>query len=262
MLSTIKAIILGIIQGLTEFLPVSSSGHLVLFRGLLDFQAGLLTFEILLHLATALSVIIVFWSDIKGLFRFRDPVQRRFLLLLTASVIPTGIMGVLFEDYVESLFSSPFLVGLMLLITGLILFLSARLYKGNKNITDISFLDAVLIGIGQGIAIIPGISRSGMTIVTALARRMDRELAAKYSFILSLPVILGAGILRSKDLIRMGNGVNLAPMFIGALAALLVGYFAIKFLTKQIAKGRLHYFSYYCWSVGLIVIFQHLFSNN
>lgn len=262
MLSTIKAIILGMIQGLTEFLPVSSSGHLVLFRGLLDFQEGLLTFEILLHLATALSVIIVFWSDIKSLFKFREPSQRRFLLLLVASVVPTAVMGILFEDYVESLFSSPFLVGLMLIVTGFILFSSSRFYKGNKDITNISFFDAVLIGIGQGIAIIPGVSRSGMTIVTALSRRMDRELAAKYSFILSLPVILGAGVLRGRDLIRMGNSVNLAPMFTGALVALIVGYYAIKFLTKLIAKGRLHYFSFYCWSIGLIVILQHLFTNN
>lgn len=256
-LSTLKAILLGAIQGLTEFLPVSSSGHLVLFRNILNFHDGLLTFEVLLHFGTALAVIIVFWQDIKKLFNFKDPQQRHFLMLLIVGTIPAGLMGIFLEDYIESLFSSTALVGLMLIVTGLILFFSSKFYKGDKGITDIRFVDALIIGIAQGIAIIPGISRSGMTIVAALSRRINRELAAKYSFILSLPVILGAGVYRSRLLFSSTTAGNFLPLLLGTLAALTVGYFAIKILNKLIIQGRLHYFSYYCWFVGLVVILRH-----
>lgn len=255
-----EAIILGIVQGLTEFLPVSSSGHLVLFRGFLDSYYGLLTFEVFVHIGTALAVLIVFWRDVLKLLLFKDPQYRHFALMLVMAMIPTAIMGIWFEGWIEALFASSLLVGFALLFTGVLLYLSNIIQQGVNTITHIRTLDAIIIGFAQGLAIVPGISRSGSTIVGALSRGLNREDAARFSFVLSIPTILGAGLYHSRTLIHGSwDAIAWSSLLAGTLAAFVAGYVAIKVLLRILQQGKLHYFSYYCWIVGIYVILRHIF---
>ncbi|MBM4235989.1 MAG: undecaprenyl-diphosphate phosphatase [Firmicutes bacterium] len=257
------AALLGLIQGLTEFLPVSSSGHLVLFQDLLGLNEPGVTLEVLLHFGTLLAVFFVFGKDFIALFKFfRDEYQRHFLILLILGVLVTGILGLLFEPYIELLFSSTLVVGFMLLITGLINTLIKIIPHGQKNIADMKLLDALLIGLWQAFAIIPGISRSGTTILTALWRGLDRDAAVRFSFMLSAPVIFGATLIEARELITTGlERVMLFNYLTGTFVALVSGVFAIKFLVRILSGNKFHYFAYYCWVIGLIVIIFSLINN-
>jgi len=264
----IKAIILGIIQGLTEFLPVSSSGHLVIFQKFMNVKTDMF-FDVMLHVGTLISVFIVYWDDIlkmfieffsmitdavRGKFTLKNP-YRRFVLMVIIGCIPTGLMGIFLNDFFESLFNGFTFIGYTLLITGVILWLGQRLGNGRKNMSKISVIDALVVGIFQGIAITPGISRSGSTIVGGLLRGFDRELATKFSFIISIPTILGAALLEGKDVIKAGTFmVNPMLTLSGMIAAAISGIFAIKIMIKTLNNGKLHYFSYYCWSLGLFIL--------
>ena len=254
----IKAIIVGILQGLTEFLPVSSSGHIELGQAILglNFKEQEDQFSIILHLGTALSTIVVFRTEIlellKGIFQFKWNESTSFAVKIILSMIPAVIIGVLFEDWLETLFSGQvLLVGCMLLITGLLLFLADKATHTDKSV---GFLHSIIIGIAQLIAILPGISRSGATIGTSVLLGIDRAKAAKFSFLMVLPLIFGK---ISKDLISgdftYSNGSGL-PFFVGFLAAFITGIFACRWMIQIVKNSQLKYFAYYCFVVGTIGI--------
>lgn len=259
MTELINAIILGIIQGLTEFLPVSSSGHIELGQAILgvNYGANEEKFSVILHLATALSTIVVFRKDIldilKGLFQFQYNEETKFSLKIILSMIPAGLVGILFDEYIEEFFKGNILlVGLMLLITGALLFLAD---KAKNTIKDVNFPNALIIGIAQMIAILPGISRSGSTISTSVLLGIDREKAARFSFLMVVPLILGKV---AKDILDgetiMGTGSDAIPFIVGFFAAFFTGIVACVWMISLVKKSKLVYFSIYCFVVGLIAI--------
>lgn len=259
-----EALILGIIQGLTEFLPVSSSGHLELGKVLLGDESlpeESLLFTVVVHAATALSTIVVFRKDIleilKGLFQFKWNEQSQFSVKIIISMVPAAIIGVLFNDQIEALFNRQILlVGAMLVLTGLLLFLADRAKRTEKTV---GFGHALIIGISQAIAILPGISRSGATISTSVLLGIDREKAARFSFLMVVPLILGK---IAKDLLD-GNIsselTNLMPLAIGFAAAFISGLIACTWMISLVKKSQLRYFSYYCFVIGFGAILATLF---
>ena len=273
-MTLIQAIILGIFQGITEFLPISSSGHLVILQHFFGITEGNLFFTEMLHFGTLISIFIVYFNDIINIiveffkmigdgiknkkFRIKNGYQKLGLLIIVGS-IPTAIIGILFEDFFENLYSSSLLpIGIAFMITGLFLWIANKKPYENKNVKRMSFLDSIIIGIFQGIAIIPGISRSGSTIVAGLLRGLDRGLATEFSFLLALPAIFGAGLLGVVDVVKTGSEIAFTtPLLVGVLLSTVVGVFAIKFLISILKKDKLYYFSYYLWIVGLITIVSH-----
>jgi undecaprenyl-diphosphatase len=254
-LTVIQALILGAVQGLTEFLPVSSSGHLVIFQHLLGLQNTPLAFDVLVHMGTLLAVFVAFWTDIAALLR--KP-WSRLTLLIVVGCIPAALVGILLEPVFEESFKSLLVVGIGLLITGVILMVSEKLAlvkPGFKEIEETSYKDVLFVGLLQAIAIVPGISRSGSTISAGLLAGMERPFAARFSFLLSIPVILGAGILELKDL---GNGamgaISSAAIVAGLLSAALFGYIAIKVVMRLVNQGRLSVFSWYVWALGIFTL--------
>lgn len=247
----LSAFILGIVQGLTEFLPVSSSGHLAILQYFFGVEENALTFDIFLHLATLVAVIICFRKDIWALIR--HPLQR-FTLLIIVACIPAGLAGVFFNDFVAGLFHSVWVPTLALLITAAILFISDRL-RGHKAVQEITIPMALLIGVFQMVALVPGISRSGSTIFAALLVGLARSEAAKFSFILSIPVILGAFLLDTVDVVQETGGFPFDLTFaIGGLAAIIAGIFAIKLVINLLNRGRFVYFSIYCVCLSILVM--------
>ncbi len=256
----IEALLLGLLQGLTEFLPVSSSGHLELGGVLFDLQdpESFFTFNIFVHGATFASVGVVFFNDMKSLvanlFKFKWNAETRFALLLLVSAVPVGIVGVLFEKQIESLFSGRIvLVGFMLLITATLLFLTKLVKKGNN---DITLGRAILIGLAQTVAVLPGISRSGATISTALLLGVDRQKAIRFSFLMVLIPIFGANFLK---LTRMSgefsaSATGIVPLVIGVVAAFVAGLVACKWMLDIVRKGNIAYFSIYCLAIGMAAI--------
>lgn len=255
----LEGLILGLLQGLTEFLPVSSSGHLELGKALFGVDAeNSILFTIVVHGATVLSTIVVFrkdlWVLIKGLFKFQWNDETKYVLKIFISIIPVIIVGFLFKDFVEKFFSggNVTFVGFMLLITGTLLAFTYLKKSGNR---DITYFDSLIIGISQAIAVIPGISRSGSTIATGLLLGNKRELIAKFSFIMVLIPIAGENFLKVyKGEITGAGGVNTAALLAGFLAAFFSGLFACKWMIGLVKKGRLIYFSIYCFIIGIIAI--------
>ncbi|MDH3976000.1 MAG: undecaprenyl-diphosphate phosphatase [Deltaproteobacteria bacterium] len=265
-MTIIEALILGLVQGLTEFLPISSSGHLVIAKSIMGGvrEPGIL-FEVLLHLGTLLAVLLFFRKDIIKLVlsltlagNLSDGERkegRKMVLAVIAGTLPTVVIALLFKDIFEALFSSVKIVSLMLLITGLLLFLSDMVRDRKRE--KVSLKDALIIGIVQGAAIIPGISRSGSTIAAGLFMGINGEKAAKFSFLLSIPAILGAVVLHAKDISGLNNG-HMIPYLAGVTAAAVSGFFSIKVLMKVVAGRRLKLFAFYCWTVGIIGLIYNL----
>ncbi len=252
----IDAILLGILQGGTEFLPVSSSGHLVLAQHLLgDFEQQGVLFDVLLHIGTIIAVAIYFWRDLSGLIsslwrRDEASVQQRFMVgLLIAGSVPTAVIGLLFKEFFISLFERPAFVCIMLIITGSLLWVAERLRNREQARKQMSLTDAIVVGTVQGWAIIPGISRSGSTIAVLLLRGVDGETAARFSFLLALPAVFGAALLSLKDLDTVSNLIFF-PYLAGTIASLLTGLLCIHLLMGVIRRRRLHWFAFYCWFVG------------
>jgi len=185
-LNTFQAIFLGLIQGLTEFIPVSSSGHLVIIQHFLEIEENQLLFNVVLHIGTLLPIFIIFWRDIKEMILFKKKKRKEIFYILIA-IIPTGIIGILFEDFFENLFSNSFLTALMLIITGTILYFTEKINSGDKEIKQLKLWQPLLVGIAQGGAIIPGISRSGTTIAASIFQGLNRKEAARFSFLISIP---------------------------------------------------------------------------
>jgi undecaprenyl-diphosphatase len=259
-ITIIQSIFLGIVQGLTEFLPVSSSGHLVFFQSLFGLKEPPIFFDVMLHLGTLLAVVVYFWKDIwtiiKGILSILERKEEnregaKLFLLIILATIPTGLMGIFLKDWFESFFSQARSVGVMLILTGLLLWMTRLAKKEGRPLEKMRWIDSILIGIAQGVAIIPGISRSGSTISTGLFCGLDRELCARFSFLLSIPAILGATILEIK---KMDSGGGLWTTLIGSAIAFGVGILALTLLIKVIKMGKIFNFSYYCWGMGILMI--------
>lgn len=256
-MGTIEGILLGVIQGLTEFLPVSSSGHLVIFQDFFGVTQPGITFEVMVHFGTLLSVIWVFGGDLMRILTqaIHRQQERHFALMLLLCVIPTAFMGFFFSDIFRRFYESTITTGFMLLITGAIIYTLSCLKPGKKRESTMQARDALFIGVMQGLAIIPGISRSGSTITAATWRGLDRETAVKFSFLVSVPVIFGATILELKDMSADGFAGITTGVMLGTVAAFVAGIFAIKFFIHLLQTGRFHYFAYYCWFAGVVTIF-------
>lgn len=265
----LQAIIIGLVQGLTEFLPVSSSAHLIFAQQALGLSDVGLAFDVLLHVGTLLAVVTYFYSDIinmiRGFFlslidlkdgRFMEEMRRdpykKLAWLTIAATIPVGIVGVLFNDLVESLFTGLTVPAFFLLITGCLLYVSQRMNTGRIDLSRITLKEALIMGCGQALAVLPGLSRSGTTIAAGLFSGLDKEFAAKFSFILSIPAILGAGIFQLKDL--SGGSVEIGACIAGFIVAAVSGYLAISFLLNLIREKSLDIFAYYCWIVGAVIL--------
>ncbi len=253
-----EALVLGIVQGLTEFIPVSSSGHLVLLQRLFGIYESSLSFTVFVHFGTLVAVFIVLWKDLIAILK-RPFSKLTFLLFLGAAV--TGTIGIAFSDYFRTVFTSGQWVGISFLLTGAILYWVGGFPNGKKQIPQMSYLDAVFVGLMQAISIFPAISRSGMTISGALIRGLDRTEAARFSFLLSIPVILGANLLEAKDLVGQSTFSNteLLPIIIGTIAAAISGYFAIHYMLRLLSRGSLKVFSFYVFALGFLVLVDQLF---
>lgn len=290
-MNLLQAIFMGLIQGLTEFLPVSSSGHLAIFQQLfgIETDTGVL-FEVLLHLGTLIAVCIVFWKDFKNLFvhgiglvvdvcvngwtfimnkvkkdhrkyrRLITNAYRKFAALIIVTTIPTGVIGLVFSGPIEMASNTLIVPGVCLVITAIVLLLVDGRPNGKKKAKATNYKDAGLIGIAQGIATLPGISRSGSTIAACLFLGLDRSFAVKYSFLASIPAILGANILQLRHLGDSAiTGGLILNYLVGMIVAGVVGFVCVKLMINVVKRAKYEYFAYYCAAVGVIAIFCYFF---
>lgn len=262
-MTTVRALVLGTIQGLTEFLPISSSGHLVVVPWLLKWPTPSVTFDVVLHLGTLTGVVYFFWSDIIQLFKaaflslkkwsFENYLAHLAWLIILAT-LPAAILGALFRSFFESLFSRPLTAAGLLLFTALVLYLSENFSSPTRALEAMNWRDSLTIGLSQVLAIAPGISRSGITIGAGILRGLTRPEATRFSFLISIPIIAGAGLSKIDDLITISTKTSaIVPLIIGFIAAAASGYLAIKYLLKYLRKGRLTVFGHYCLSLAIIV---------
>lgn len=252
----IQSIILGVVQGITEFLPISSSGHLVLFQKLFGVKEPPIFFDTLIHFATLIAVIFYLRKDITTMIKnIKQKETQKLVALIVLGTIPAVIVGFLIKDNIEQVFSSLTLVSVSFLVTALILAITKFFENGQKYLKNITWFDALFVGIFQALAILPGVSRSGSTISAGLFRQLKREDAFRFSFLLFIPVIFGAMVLQitEVDFVSLQNNiiVNLA----GFIVALLVGLVSLKILNIIMSKGKIHYFALYCLALGLITLF-------
>jgi undecaprenyl-diphosphatase len=258
-MTIIEAIILGAVQGLTEFLPVSSSGHLVLLQKIFHISEGALLFDTLVHVGTLVAVFVVLWNDIWELLRRPFQAMTGFLIIAT---IPTVIVALLFRRLIEDAFASAAFLGFAFLTTAAVLLIAERLSaRQGETRESMRLPDVIIIGIMQALAIIPGVSRSGCTLSGALSRKLDRGFAARFSFLLSIPAILGALILQLKDVFSSdaAETINIAPLITGTLTAAVIGFFSIKLMLKIVKERSLTGFTIYVAVLGILVLLdQHV----
>ncbi|MCP3738924.1 undecaprenyl-diphosphate phosphatase [Rossellomorea sp. BNER] len=255
MLSKIEAFILGIIQGLTEFLPISSTGHLYLGRHIFGLDDAGLFLDTMLHIGTLLAIFVVYQKEL--LYMIRHPFSKLSFVLIIGT-IPAVIVGLLFEDFFDTISKSGTTIGWEFLITGAIMFWADGVKDGFKKLEEINYKDAFVIGSFQAAAIFPALSRSGLTIAAGLLRKLDRQTAAYFSFLLSTPAILGGIVLQSKELFTGSmEAISFTSLLIGTTSAAIFGYFAIVTMVNFLKKHSLKIFSYYVWALGsLILILQ------
>lgn len=266
-MTLLQAIILGIVQGLTEFLPISSSAHLVLVPYLLQWnipEEQAFLFDVLVQVATLIAVIAYFWHDLVTILRAwlegilnRQPLKSQasrlgwYILLAT---LPAGVLGLLVKDLVEQAFDSPLATAGFLLFTALLLVIAERAGKRTRSLEALKWVDALWIGFGQAISVFPGISRSGSTIAAGMTRHLERPAAARFAFLMSIPIMLAAGLLAGLDLLKMENLGRLLPVFIpGFIAAALAGYLSIRWLLAFLLRRSLYGFAIYCVFLALLV---------
>ena len=278
-MTMLSAIFLGLVQGISEFLPISSSGHLSLFQHFLNMNTadGNLFFDVLLHLGTLIAIFVYYWRDILDLLKElgrlflvllgkeekkkKAPASAagrkltltsdsRMILMIIVATIPL-VFVLPIKDKVESLCGNVVFIGCALLVTGTILFISDRLAKGKKTAKNATMLDAFLVGVGQAVAVVPGLSRSGTSISAGMLRGFQRTFAVRFSFLMSIPAVLGANIISIKDAMEAGIDTSLMPMYVaGTIVAAVSGYFAIRLVNILADKGKFGNFAYYCWGVG------------
>ena len=268
--------VLGFVQGVAEFLPISSSGHLTLFQYFFGMEEPDQLFNVLLHFATLLAVCVAYWRDIWEMiveffgffgdlfshraYRGNPPEARRMVLLIIVGTLPLFLVLPL-KDRVEALGSNPIFVSCALLVTGCILFLSDQMARGHKTVRNATLLDVLLVGIAQGCATIPGLSRSGCTISAGMVRGFDREFAVRYSFLMSLPAVSGATLLKVLDVMELEGGIPteyLPRYLVGMVVAAVVGYFSIQLVKLLTDKGRFGAFAFYCWGAGALFILLNI----
>ena len=268
--------VLGFVQGVAEFLPISSSGHLTLFQYFFGMEEPDQLFNVLLHFATLLAVCVAYWRDIWEMiveffgffgdlfshraYRGNPPEARRMVLLIIVGTLPLFLVLPL-KDRVEALGSNPIFVSCALLVTGCILFLSDQMARGHKTVRNATLLDVLLVGIAQGCDTIPGLSRSGCTISAGMVRGFDREFAVRYSFLMSLPAVLGATLLKVLDVMELEGGIPteyLPRYLVGMVVAAVVGYFSIQLVKLLTDKGRFGAFAFYCWGAGALFILLNI----
>ena len=273
-MSILSSIFLGLVQGVSEFLPISSSGHLSLFQHFFGLATtdGSLFFDVLLHLGTLIAIFVYYWKDIVKLLKAlvhlvqrlvskekRQPGQRltpseRMVVMIIVATLPLFVILPI-KDQVESLYSNTIFVGCALLVTGLLLFFSDRMARGKKGAKSATLLDALLVGVGQAVAVVPGLSRSGTTISAGMMRGFRRKFAVRFSFLLSIPAVLGANILSLKDALTGGVDWSQLPVYLaGVVVAAVSGYLCICLLKMIADKGRFGAFAYYCWAAGLATL--------
>ena len=273
----LTAVVLGLIQGVAEFLPISSSGHLAILQNFLKLgeTEEHLFFDVLLHLGTLVAVIAAYWRDVRGVVREGlfmlhlkglprgqkpDRLTRRMILFLVFATLPL-VFVVFFKDAVESLYANTFFIGFALVATGFLLFAADRWGHGNKNARSATIFDALVVGVSQMIAVVPGLSRSGTTISAGMLRGFDRSFAVQFSFLLSIPAVLGANLLSLIDAVQAGINWSYVPMYlVGVAVAFVSGYLAIYFLRVIVQRGKFGGFAYYCWGVGLLTLILSLVS--
>ena len=276
-MSILEAIILGLVQGIAEFLPISSSGHLAILQNLFnmsDIEGGHMLFDVLLHFGTLVAICFMYWTDIKSMFtqtvdlftgrspapagqRRQYPAARMFMLIIAATLPLVLILPV--HKYIEALSNSTIYVGIALILTGCMLFVSDRMAKGTKTEKNMLFKDALIIGLCQCAATLPGLSRSGTTITAGIATGQDRSYAVKFSLLMSIPAVLGATVLELVDAIKAGVDASLIPAYLfGMIAAMVSGVLSIGLLRMIAKKTRFGGFAYYCWVVGVLTIILSL----
>lgn len=267
-----EAAFLGVVQGLTEFLPISSSGHLVAFQQFLGLRNPELLFDVVVHGGTLLAVLLVYGQDLWQIARetlaaipeigrgtglgalWQRSSHIRLAAYLVLGTVPAALAGLLFQETLEQAFGSLLPVGFMLLITGTVLYVT-RFRKGpGRDLKDLCLRDCLVIGLAQAFALLPGISRSGVTIATGLFCGLKRDLSARFSFLLSVPAILGANLLQAYKVRGAAESIDEGPLLLGGLIALVTGYFALRLLLRIVQRGQLFHFAYYCWTVGALLI--------
>lgn len=276
-MSYLQAIILGLVQGITEFLPVSSSGHLAILQSFFGLESteNHLLFDVLLHLGTLGAVLVTYWRDIAGLTREGlvqlhlkkprrgqkpDPLRQRMILFILLATLPL-VLVVFLRKAVTSLYENTFFIGFALLVTGGLLFAADRLGHGTKNERNATLGSVMLVGLSQALATVPGLSRSGTTISVGMFCGFERSFAVKFSFLLSVPAVLGANLLTFIDAVQAGIDFSLLPVYlVGVLAAFVSGFFAISLLRILVQKSRFGSFAYYCWGAGLVTLILSLVS--
>ena len=268
----LTSIFLGLVQGLAEFLPISSSGHLSLFQNFFGLTDAGMFFDVLLHLGTLIAIFVYYWKDIRGMIleflemckeiggkRSSRPTPeamslRRMILLIIVGTLPLFIILPI-KDHIEKLYGNTWFIGLALIATGCLLYFSDRMARGKKGVNTTKITDALIIGCGQAVATVPGLSRSGTTIATAMLLGVDRKFAVRYSFLLSLPAVIGANLLELIKAFKLGIDWGLMPVYIvGVCVAAMSGYWAIGVVKRLTDQGKFGRFAYYCWGVGALAI--------
>ncbi|GGJ63291.1 undecaprenyl-diphosphatase [Anoxybacillus voinovskiensis] len=251
-MTKLEALILGFIQGMTEFLPISSTGHLYLGRHLFGLDEAGLFLDTMLHIGTLLAVFVIYKEEL--LYMLRKPFSKLTFLLIVGTV-PAVVVGLLFKDYFEEISKTGVTIGWEFLITGMFLWFSDGIKHGYKRMEDITYTDAFVIGTFQAAAIFPAISRSGLTIVGGLFRKLDRETAAYFSFLLSIPAIAGAIVLQSIDLLEgQAETISLSALVVGTVSSAFFGYIAVRWMIRYLQKHSLKMFAIYVWALGLLVL--------
>ena len=276
-MNVLSSILLGLVQGVAEFLPISRSGHLALFQYFFGLNSEeSLFFNVLLHLGTLIAIFVYYWRDIVSLCREfvrlvtclfsrekrrqmkRLPPDGRMILMIVVATLPLFVILPI-KDKVEGLYTNPIFVGCALLVTGGLLFYSDRMRRGKKGPKSATFLDALLVGVGQAIAVTPGLSRSGTTISVGMMRGFHRRFAVRFSFLLSIPAVLGANILSIGEAVQQGIDVSKLPGYIiGTIVAAVSGFFAIRLVNVLADKGKFGNFAYYCWGIGAAAVVASL----
>ena len=277
-MSILSSMFLGLVQGVSEFLPISSSGHLSLFQHFFNLATadGSLFFDVLLHLGTLIAIFVYYWKDIVKLVKALihliqcifskqerqkvkrlTPAERMVLMIIVATLPLFAILPI--KDLVEGLYSNTIFVGCALLATGAILFFSDRMARGKKGPKSATMLDALLVGVGQAVAVVPGLSRSGTSISAGMLRGFSRRFAVRFSFLMSIPAVLGANVLTIGDAVQQGIDTSMLPAYIlGTAVAAVSGYFAIRLVNLLASKGKFGNFAYYCWGIGAAAVVASL----